>query len=84
MECSKFGMDNGFLTETLSILLTDEQIWDLFEDHHLFNGVYTDGEYCPYKHMAKIVAFLGPPPAEFVGRSEITKNCVDSEGEWTI
>ncbi|PGH12244.1 hypothetical protein AJ79_04424 [Helicocarpus griseus UAMH5409] len=32
--------------------------------------------------MAKIVAFLGPPPAEFVGRSGFSKNCFDETGKW--
>ncbi|CAG8029671.1 unnamed protein product [Penicillium salamii] len=53
-------------------------IWDLFEGHHLFGDIFDDnGNYEPYKHLALMVALIGPPPADFVRRSETTGQCFD-------
>ncbi|EEP81777.1 predicted protein [Uncinocarpus reesii 1704] len=59
------------------------QIWDLLEPDRLFPNIHRGKVYCPYKHMAKIVSVLGPPPKVFISRSEDTHNCFDSEGNWT-
>ncbi|KAI1913030.1 hypothetical protein LOZ61_003007 [Ophidiomyces ophidiicola] len=57
--------------------------WDLFEGKHLFNNVLDeDGEYDPFKHMAQVMALLGPPPKAFLDRSETAYQCFDAGGNW--
>ncbi|KAL2839190.1 kinase-like domain-containing protein [Aspergillus pseudoustus] len=58
-------------------------IWDLFEGQHLFGDIFdSKGGHDPFKHLALMVALIGPPPAEFVRRSETTEQCFDSSGRW--
>ncbi|KAJ5562376.1 hypothetical protein N7535_003171 [Penicillium sp. DV-2018c] len=58
-------------------------IWDLFEGDHLFGDIFNNnGHYEPFKHLALMVALIGPPPAEFVRRSETTAQCFDQNGAW--
>ncbi|PNS14104.1 hypothetical protein CAC42_6617 [Sphaceloma murrayae] len=58
-------------------------IWDLFENEHLFGGVFDeDGVHDPFLHLAMITGLLGPAPPEFVTRSETTDQCFDSQGRW--
>lgn len=40
-----------------------------------------EGNHDPFKHMAQMVGFLGPPPKDFVPRSETTSQCFDPEGK---
>ncbi|THC93688.1 hypothetical protein EYZ11_006832 [Aspergillus tanneri] len=58
-------------------------IWDLFEGEHLFGDIFdTKGGHDPFKHLALMVGLIGPPPSEFVKRSETTEQCFDSTGSW--
>ncbi|KMQ46174.1 hypothetical protein HL42_3229 [Trichophyton rubrum] len=36
----------------------------------------------PFKHLALMVALIGPPPSEFVKRSEATEQCFGPGGLW--
>ncbi|KAK2731592.1 hypothetical protein FQN55_004555 [Onygenales sp. PD_40] len=40
------------------------------------------GHYDPFKHMAQVVALLGPPPKELMLRSETIGQCFDADGNW--
>lgn len=55
-------------------------IWDLFEDHHLFNGRGPDGRHSDAQLLAKIIAMLGPPPIEFLRKSSLSQNFWDISG----
>ncbi|RAL03725.1 putative protein kinase [Aspergillus ibericus CBS 121593] len=58
-------------------------IWDLFEGQHLFGDIFdSQGGHDPFRHLALMVALLGPPPTEFVQRSETTEQCFGSSGDW--
>ncbi|CAG8213933.1 unnamed protein product [Penicillium olsonii] len=58
-------------------------VWDLFEGKHLFGDILnTHGHYEPFKHLALMVALIGPPPTNFVQRSETTAQCFDRNGTW--
>ncbi|KAE8351352.1 kinase domain protein [Aspergillus coremiiformis] len=58
-------------------------IWDLFEGKHLFGDIFDiNGSHDPFKHLALMVALIGPPPADFVRRSETTEQCFDLGGSW--
>ncbi|KAJ9213209.1 hypothetical protein DTO166G4_5202 [Paecilomyces variotii] len=58
-------------------------IWDLFEGRHLFGDIFDPrGGHDPFRHLALMVALVGPPPTEFVRRSETTEQCFDSRGDW--
>lgn len=58
------------------------QTWDLFEGDLLFDKIFHAwGEYDPFKHLAPMVALLGPPPSEFVSRSETTEQRFGPDGK---
>ncbi|KAE8149113.1 kinase-like protein [Aspergillus avenaceus] len=58
-------------------------IWDLFEGQHLFGDIFdSGGGHDPFRHLALMVALVGPPPTEFVRHSETTEQCFDSSGDW--
>lgn len=42
------------------------QIWDLYEGKHLFDSRTDENELSNIKHLSQIVAYLGPPPREFL------------------
>ncbi|PMD18730.1 protein kinase [Hyaloscypha hepaticicola] len=56
-------------------------MWDLLEGNHLFfaekNGMLNDEQ-----HVAEMVSFLGPPPPEYLKRSEKCYQYWDSQGNW--
>ncbi|RAH71362.1 putative protein kinase [Aspergillus aculeatinus CBS 121060] len=58
-------------------------IWDLFEGKHLFEDIFdAKGGHDPFRHLARMVALVGPPPEEFIRRSETTEQCFDPSGAW--
>ncbi|RHZ57076.1 hypothetical protein CDV55_106046 [Aspergillus turcosus] len=57
-------------------------IWDLFEDHHLFDGRGPDGSHSDAQLLAEMVAMLGPPPLDFLHKSPHSLNYWDSSGQW--
>ncbi|RAL16615.1 uncharacterized protein BO97DRAFT_475361 [Aspergillus homomorphus CBS 101889] len=58
-------------------------IWDLFEGEHLFGDIFdAKGGHDPFRHLALMVAYLGSPPGEFMGRSETTEQCFGRDGVW--
>jgi len=57
------------------------QIWDLFEDKHLFHGNDPDGSgYKTRAHLAEVVGLLGPPPLDLLKRGSRSKEFFDEEG----
>ncbi|GLA86230.1 hypothetical protein AtubIFM56815_010486 [Aspergillus tubingensis] len=57
-------------------------IWDLFEDHHLFDGRGPDGCHSDAQLLAEMVAMLGPPPVEWLRKSRRSLEYWDSSGQW--
>ena len=57
------------------------QIWDLFEGGRLFRAV-KDGHLNDELHLAEMVSLLGPPPKQFIERSEKCRQYWDAEGNW--
>ncbi|KAH8429524.1 putative protein kinase [Aspergillus melleus] len=57
-------------------------IWDLFEDHHLFDGRGPDGRHSDAHLLAEMVAMLGPPPCSFLRNSPHGSKYWDSSGQW--
>ena len=44
----------------------------------MFGDIFdTKGGHDPFRHLALMVALIGPPPREFVRRSETTEQCFD-------
>lgn len=56
------------------------KIWDLFEDHHLFDGRGPDSFHSDAQLLAEMVAMLGPPPVEFLRKSPRSLEYWDSSG----
>ena len=45
---------------------------------HIFDS---KGNHNPFRHLARIVSFIGTPPAAFVKRSETTEQCFNVNGK---
>ncbi|KAL1967093.1 hypothetical protein VTN77DRAFT_3617 [Rasamsonia byssochlamydoides] len=57
-------------------------VWDLFEHSHLFQGRNPENKYDEAHHLAEMVAVLGPPPLDFLKRSEYSLLYWDENGNW--
>ncbi|OAP56817.1 hypothetical protein AYL99_08929 [Fonsecaea erecta] len=58
-------------------------VWDLLEGEHLFGRIFDGkGHHDPFQHVAKMVSLIGPPPTEFVRRSETAEQCFAANGNW--
>jgi hypothetical protein len=57
------------------------QIWDLYEDKHLFYGIDPiEKRYLTRAHLAEVAAVLGPPPLDLLERGSRSKEFFNSEG----
>ncbi|KAJ4328613.1 hypothetical protein N0V84_000972 [Fusarium piperis] len=56
-------------------------IWDLFEGGRLFRAT-KDGHLNDELHLAEIISLLGPPPKEFLQRSDKCRQYWDAQGQW--
>ncbi|KAI6818515.1 hypothetical protein KC350_g10294 [Hortaea werneckii] len=57
------------------------KIWNLLEDGNLFRP-FEDGLLDDELHFAQMVSLMGPPPKQFVERSDRCRRYWDSEGNW--
>ncbi|KAK9384674.1 kinase-like domain-containing protein [Lipomyces mesembrius] len=57
-------------------------VWDLFESRHLFTAEDGNGQNSNVHHLAEMVALLGPPPTEFLQRSDYASEFFDDDGNW--
>ncbi|KAF1848400.1 kinase-like protein [Cucurbitaria berberidis CBS 394.84] len=58
-------------------------VWDMFENRRMFDGLDPEtGNYGNRFHLASIVGLLGPPPLEFLQRSECSSVYFDDRGNW--
>ena len=57
------------------------QLWDLFEPNRLFSGRSQNGHYSEVHHLAQMVSILGPPPLDFLRRSEKSKRFWNVDGK---
>ncbi|KAL3475675.1 kinase-like domain-containing protein [Aspergillus californicus] len=55
-------------------------VWDLFEDHHLFDGRTPTGNQSDVHLLAEMEAMLGPPPLNFLRKSPHSQKYWDSLG----
>ncbi|RAL05403.1 putative protein kinase [Aspergillus ibericus CBS 121593] len=69
-------------TEKVDIWNVGVLIWDLFEDHHLFDSRGPDGLHSDAHLLADMVAVLGPPPVNFLRKSPQSQMYWDSLGQW--
>jgi serine/threonine-protein kinase SRPK3 len=61
------------------------QIWDLYEDKHLFYGIDPiEKRYLTRAHLAELVAMLGPPPMDMLERGARSKEFFDGDGETAL
>jgi serine/threonine-protein kinase SRPK3 len=59
-----------------------ETNWDMFENRRMFDGLDPEtGKYGNRFHLASIVSLLGPPPPEFLQRSEYSPVYFDDKGK---
>jgi len=56
------------------------QIWDLFQNKHLFDALDSNGNYRNEYHFAEMIAYMGPPPLEFLSRSTESWEYFDKQG----
>jgi len=64
-----------FVGGTNIILANPFQIWELLFAEHLFGS---DNE---EDSLALMITYLGPPPAEFLERSEVSQDYFDEQGQ---
>lgn len=62
------------------LLTSGTQIWDLFEGGRLFRAV-REGHLNDEQHLAEMVSLLGPPPKEFLERSNKCRQYWDADGK---
>ncbi|KAI7264374.1 protein kinase [Hortaea werneckii] len=56
-------------------------IWNLLEDGNLFQP-FRDGHLDDEVHFAQMVSLMGPPPKQFLDRSDRCRKYWDAEGTW--
>lgn len=56
------------------------QVWDLFENEHLFKAEDSNGKEPDIHHLAEMIALLGPPPKDFLQRSDYACRYFDNDG----
>ena len=59
------------------------QLWDLLEPKRLFAARGEDGRYSEHHHLAQMIAIMGPPPLDFIHRSEKSRLFWDGQGKRT-
>lgn len=68
--------------ETKSDIDRVAQIWDLYEDKHLFYGIDPiEKRYLTRAHLAELVAMLGLPPMDLLQKGARSKEFFDDEGK---
>ncbi|KAI1460369.1 CMGC protein kinase [Annulohypoxylon moriforme] len=74
------GMKWGYPVDMWSVALV---AWDLLESKNLFNFRHVhDQDLNDACHLADMIALLGPPPLEFLKRSEDYLKFWDADGNW--
>lgn len=58
----------------------DLQIWELFENYYMFQDRGPDGAYSEAHLLASMIALLGPPPSQFLERSDKRLRFWDESG----
>ncbi|KAL1991431.1 hypothetical protein VTN49DRAFT_5423 [Thermomyces lanuginosus] len=69
-------------TSKVDIWNVGVMIWDLFEDHHLFDGRGPDGQHSDGQLLAEMIAMIGPPPIEFLRKCSNSQKYWDESGKW--
>ncbi|KAH8586811.1 kinase-like domain-containing protein [Bisporella sp. PMI_857] len=68
---------------TVDIWNIGVMVWDMFENRRMFDGLNPEtGKYENRFHLASIVGLLGPPPLEFLQRSDCSSVYFDDKGNW--
>ncbi|KAG5304310.1 protein kinase [Histoplasma capsulatum G186AR] len=57
-------------------------LWDLVSKRHLFDGRDSEGAVDESLRLAEMIAIMGPPPKEFLNRSDACRIFWDENGEW--
>lgn len=59
-----------------------KQIWDLFEDKHLFYDNVPDGKgYSSRAHLAEMIGMLGMPSLDLLQRGKRSLEFFDKDGQ---
>ncbi|KAK3649216.1 hypothetical protein LTR56_007056 [Elasticomyces elasticus] len=73
------GMPWSYPVDTWALVM---MLWDLLQPHTLFDPSDQNGEYSVQHHLAQMVAVMGPPPLDFLNRSERSWKYWDRDGTW--
>ncbi|MCJ1281667.1 hypothetical protein MMC26_000988 [Xylographa opegraphella] len=81
MECRRNGQT--FQASLFRSCVILRNIWDMFERKQMFNAIDPeDKQYSNRFHLAEMIAYLGPPPLEFLRRSDEYKEYFDEDENW--
>ncbi|EGD94895.1 CMGC/SRPK protein kinase [Trichophyton tonsurans CBS 112818] len=61
-----------------------QTIWTIFEQRHLFDNINPMGELDHGRRFAEMISLMGPPPLEFLKRSEKSLKYWDENGNWKL
>lgn len=76
----EYGGSSERYPSVLLLALINNQIWDLFENQHLFSARDKGKQHSNAQHLAEMVAILGPPPVGFIRQSEYARDFFDEQG----
>ncbi|KAM3434990.1 hypothetical protein MY4824_005143 [Beauveria thailandica] len=77
---ARFGKEQ-YQGDIMPLVYRAPEVWDLLEGKRLFL-TKNDGANDDEQHLAEMVAFIGPPPVEFLQRSERCARYFDESGNW--
>jgi hypothetical protein len=84
IDISSFGVMVRFRADVKHSILANAlmKIWNLLEDGNLFNP-FKDGRLNDELHFAQMVSLMGPPPKQFLERSDRCGRYWDTDGTST-
>ncbi|KAK1142858.1 hypothetical protein N8T08_007292 [Aspergillus melleus] len=66
----------------VDIWAVGQMAWTLFEQGHLFKNQALENDIQHAQRFAEMISLLGPPPVEFLRRSEESLKFWDENGNW--
>ena len=79
---SEYWYGNSAVWSRMQANDSPSQIWDILEGRQLFSARRPSGEHLSLFHLAEMYAMLGPPPLDYLQRSETSWKYFEKDGAW--
>ena len=76
------GVGNSTNYELINSLRS-RQVWDIFENKHMFHAMDEQKKPSSINHIAEMISVVGPPPKEFLRRCGDASRFFDSQGKFS-